>query len=102
MSNHDHHDTPLSGMDKFVPLSDNNSNLALGKFLPLILSFVLVLSGVIYLISSRGGYLKNEEQVEWRKQHHKAFKDSHENKYYMKASSSDTHERKKEVEKKVE
>ena len=97
MSNHDtNQDTnqePQSFSERFVPLSDNNSNLSLGKVITLMVSLALIVYGLLAIVESTGGYLTNEQQIEWRKEHHKPMKDSDENKHAIPGENSENQEK---------
>ncbi|MCX6190386.1 MAG: hypothetical protein NTW54_12470 [Bacteroidetes bacterium] len=101
MSSHAHHESDSNHSEKFSPLSDNNSNLSLGKFLPLLFGLILIFSAVVCSVNSVG-YVNNEEQADWKQEHHQSFRDSNENKYYKDAESTESKGQEKEVEKTAE
>jgi hypothetical protein len=86
-----HHEMPNDSDEKFVPLSDNNSNLSWGRIIPMLfgVAALLVLAlGIVKWV----GYLQNEEQVEWRMKHQRPFRDSHQNWELINSMSEDKKE----------
>jgi hypothetical protein len=64
--------------DKFVPGSDNNANLNWIKIVPMMLGLAAIIVACLGIVKWVG-YLQNEQQVEWRIQHERPFRDSHQN-----------------------
>ena len=77
MSNHDIH---TESDEKFVPLTDNNSNLSVAKIIFFIVLLGLGVFGLTYGVQFAGSYIGNEEQIEFKHEHGRTIKDSDENK----------------------
>ncbi len=101
MSHHTEHDSHDDNSVNFMPLKDNNHNLAIGKIWPLMLTIAVLILGLVPGIKYAGGFVQNEEQEEWRIKHERGLKDSDENLFY-KSEATTANEEGKVEEKKVE